>query len=63
VDDEHQRIGVTEPGWFQRREDHARDLDLINEYLQTHHRTAARLRAQTEQQRRRQLTSPGLPAS
>jgi hypothetical protein len=93
VDDEHQRIGVTEPGWLQRLQafedaiayrraritapcpdcrtappaqrcdDHARDLDLINEYLQTHHRTAARLRAQTGQERRRQLTRPGLPAS
>jgi hypothetical protein len=46
----------------QQCEVHARDLDLIKEYLETHHRTAAALRAQTERQRRRQLTSPGPPA-
>lgn len=92
MNDEHQRMGVIEPSWFQRLqaledaiayrrarvtnpcldcrtapgrrcEDHARDLDLIAEYVQTHHRTASELRAHTERQRRRQLASPGPPAS
>jgi len=47
----------------QRCEDHARDMDLIAEYMQTHHRTAIELCAQIERHWQRQLTSPGLPAS